>query len=194
MRGTRPTSDRVREAIFSRLDHLGVVEGARVLDLYAGSGALGLEALSRGAAAATLVDAARAATDVCRRNANALGFASVRVARMPAERFVRERPDEVWDLVLVDPPYDVPSAQLQEVLGHLAEPGVLGPASAVVVERRARDAEPAWPAGLSPTLRKDYGDTAVYYLEPDPAGGVGDGSDEAGGADDSSGDSTPTGS
>lgn len=181
LRGTRPTSDRVREAIFSRLDHLDVVEDARVLDLYAGSGALGLEALSRGAASATLVDAARDACEVCRRNAKSLGFASVRVARMPVERFVRERPDEAWDLVLVDPPYDVPSAQLESVLEQLAAPGVLGSGSVVVVERRARDAEPAWPSGLAPTLHKEYGETAVYYLEAD-------------GAEESSAQSSPTGS
>lgn len=209
LRGTRPTSDRVREAVFSRLEHIGVVEGAHVLDLYAGSGALGLEALSRGAASATLVDAARAAADVCRRNAVALGFAAVRVARMPAERFVREVPGRAWDLVLVDPPYDVPATQLQEVLEHLAATGALSPGAVVVVERRGRDAEPAWPAGLALVQRKDYGETAVYYLEPSPASapaasgpasavpdaapGAGAGAG-AGGADESAADSTPTGS
>nr|BFF20984.1 hypothetical protein GCM10025730_45050 [Promicromonospora thailandica] len=86
-KGTRPTSDRVREAVFSRLEHLDVLDGARVLDLYAGSGALGLEAASRGAAAVTLVDSARPATDVARRNVTTLGLAGVRVVTDTAERF-----------------------------------------------------------------------------------------------------------
>ncbi len=86
-KGTRPTSDRVREAIFSRLEHLDVLDGARVLDLYAGSGALGLEAASRGATAVTLVDSARPAADVARRNVAALGLTGVRVTTETAERF-----------------------------------------------------------------------------------------------------------
>src|SRR5699024_5956386 len=88
--GTRPTSERVREALFSRLEHLDVVDGARVLDLYAGSGALGIEAASRGAAQVTLVEAARDAADVCRRNVTSLGLgAAVQVVAEKAERFAQ---------------------------------------------------------------------------------------------------------
>jgi len=187
VRGTRPTSDRVREAVFSRLEHQGAVDGARVLDLYAGSGALALEAMSRGAADATLVDAARAAAEVCRRNVRALGLTRVRVAQQPAERFVREVPSVPWDLVFLDPPYDVTASELVQVLDHLTEPGALAVDATVVVERRARDAEPAWPTGLSLVARKDYGETAVFYLEPSAP-------DEAGGADASASESVPTGS
>ncbi|MGC5168841.1 16S rRNA (guanine(966)-N(2))-methyltransferase RsmD [Luteimicrobium sp. DT211] len=192
VRGTRPTSDRVREAVFSRLEHQGSVDGAHVLDLYAGSGALALEAMSRGADDATLVDAARAAVEVCRRNVRALGLTRVRVAQQPAERFVREVPSRPWDLVFLDPPYDVAASELVQVLGHLAQPGALAPEAVVVVERRARDAEPSWPGGLGLVARKDYGETAVYYLEP--FAGADEGDDGVPGADASAAGSVPTGS
>lgn len=166
MKGTRPTSDRVREAIFSRLEHLGAVEDARVLDLYAGSGALGLEALSRGARTATLVDAARGAVEACRRNARALGFADVRVAQLPAERFTRDAPTVPWDLVLIDPPYDVTEPDLALVLRQLAADGVLADDSTVVVERSSRGPEPTLPDGWVLDERKQYGETSVYYVSP----------------------------
>lgn len=187
-KGTRPTSDRVREAIFSRLEHLGVLDGARVLDLYAGSGALGLEAASRGAESVTLVDSARPAADVARRNVAELGLAGVRVATETAERFAASlagagsRPGSgavpraasgttaALDLVFLDPPYDLDEDALATVLTYLAAPGVLADGAVVVVERSIRTPEPAWPAGLAAFARKDYGDTAVYYAEPTDTG------------------------
>lgn len=187
-KGTRPTSDRVREAIFSRLEHLGVLDGARVLDLYAGSGALGLEAASRGAGSVTLVDSARPAADVARRNVAELGLAGVRVATETAERFAASlagagsRPGSgavpraasgttaALDLVFLDPPYDLDEDALATVLTHLAAPGVLADGAVVVVERSIRTPEPAWPDGLAAFARKDYGDTAVYYAEPTDTG------------------------
>lgn len=176
-KGTRPTSDRVREAIFSRLEHLGVLDGARVLDLYTGSGALGLEAASRGAASVTLVDSARPAADVARRNVAGLGLTTVRVVTETAERFAAAlagagpRPaapgtTAALDLVFLDPPYDLDEDALLTVLTHLAAPGVLADDAVVVVERSIRTPEPAWPDGLAAFARKDYGDTAVYYVEP----------------------------
>lgn len=179
-KGTRPTSDRVREAIFSRLEHLGVLDGARVLDLYTGSGALGLEAASRGAASVILVDSARPATDVARRNVAGLGVTGVRVVTETAERFAaglagagrRPRTGAVLgeaaelDLVFLDPPYDLDEGALAAVLTHLAAPGVLADGAVLVVERSIRTPEPAWPAGLAAFARKDYGETAVYYAEP----------------------------
>lgn len=183
-KGTRPTSDRVREAIFSRLEHLGVLDSARVLDLYAGSGALGLEAASRGAVSVTLVDSARPAADVARRNVAGLGLTTVRVVAETAERFAAalagagSRPGSgavsraasgttaALDLVFLDPPYDLDEDALVTVLTHLAAPGVLADGAVVVVERSIRTPEPAWPAGLAAFARKDYGDTAVYYAEP----------------------------
>lgn len=189
-RGTRPTSERVREAIFSRLEHLGVVEDAHVLDLYAGSGALGLEAASRGAADVTLVDSARVAADVARRNVAALGLSNVRVVAQPAEAFVAGVAAAVatertavgaasgaatsgraghgpYHLVLVDPPYDVTAEALERVLAHLAAPDVLDPAAVVVVERSTRTPEPTWPTGWEVVARKDYGETTVYFVGPE---------------------------
>lgn len=183
-KGTRPTSDRVREAIFSRLEHLDVLDGARVLDLYAGSGALGLEAASRGAASVTLVDSARPAADVARRNAAGLGLTGVQVATETAERFAASLADAetrtaagprtgaeprtaaALDLVFLDPPYGLDEAALATVLTSLAVPGVLADGAVVVVERSTRTPEPAWPHGLVLFARKEYGETAVYYAEP----------------------------
>lgn len=165
-RGTRPTSERVREALFSRLEHLGVVSGARVLDLYAGSGALGLEAASRGALAVTLVESSRDAADVCRRNVAALGLRGVVVVAERAERFVQRRPAAPWDLVLVDPPYDVAEADLGTVLADVApdvaDDGVL------VVERSSRSPEPTWPPGWEGVERRAYGETVVWFGERTP--------------------------
>jgi len=166
-KGTRPTSDRVREAIFSRLDHLDVLDGARVLDLYAGSGALGLEAASRGAAEVVLVDANRRAADVARRNVATLGLQrEVRVVADAAERFAASAGTLRFDVVFLDPPYDLAEDALTTVLAHLAAPGVLAAGAVVVVERSTRSPEPTWPAGLEAFARKDYGETAVHYAEP----------------------------
>ncbi|MEU4360444.1 16S rRNA (guanine(966)-N(2))-methyltransferase RsmD [Promicromonospora sp. NPDC023987] len=178
-KGTRPTSDRVREAIFSRLTHLDVLDGARVLDLYAGSGALGLEAASRGAAEVTLVDSARPAADVARKNVAVLKVAEVRVVTETAERFAAAlagagpraapRTTAALDLVFLDPPYDLDETTLATVLTDLATPGVLADDAVVVVERSIRTPEPDWPVGLAAFARKDYGETAVYYAEPSGA-------------------------
>jgi 16S rRNA (guanine966-N2)-methyltransferase len=163
-KGTRPTSDRVREALFSRLDHLDALTGARVLDLYAGSGALGLEAASRGAARVTLVESARVAADVCRRNVAALGFdAAVTVVVERVERFVARPAAEPWDLVLLDPPYDVPEPDLAVVLGALE--GVLANRAVLVVERSTRSPEPLWPAAVERVDDRSYGETRVWFAQ-----------------------------
>jgi 16S rRNA (guanine966-N2)-methyltransferase len=162
--GTRPTSERVREALFSRLEHLDVVDGARVLDLYAGSGALGIEAASRGAEHVTLVESARDAADVCRRNVTTLGLAGpVQVVAEKAERFVARPTVAPWDLVLIDPPYDLPEDDLAGVLAGI------GPAltahGVVVVERASRTPEPTWPTTLVRLDRRAYGDTVMWFAE-----------------------------
>ena len=167
--GTRPTSDRVREAIFSALDARGLVQGARVLDLYAGSGALGLEAASRGAAEVMLVDSSREAAAVSRRNAERVGRAAPGTA--PAIRSVAQPVHAVlsgavggWDLVFLDPPYELTGAVLVDDLLLLASR--VAPDAVLIVERSARDPEPAWPAGLALDRRTAYGETAVYWLSP----------------------------
>ena len=170
--GTRPTTDRVREAVFSALESRDLLDGARVLDLYAGTGALGLEAASRGAADVTLVDHARDAAAVLRRNAERVLHAAPAGAR-PNIRAVAQTvrayllgASSSWDVVFIDPPYDVTGATLVGDLELLVPR--LAPDAVVVVERPARDAEPAWPAGLTLDRRSAYGETTIFWLAPGP--------------------------
>lgn len=171
--GTRPTSDRVREAIFSALDARDALHGARVLDLYAGSGALGLEAASRGAFSVVLVEKGAAAAQVCKRNAAAV-VSAARAARVPVPEIdVRSSTVQSYlsgargpfDVVFIDPPYDVPDAELLAVLTAL-EP-LLSDDAEVCVERSARSLDPSLPAGLTLVRRKAYGETAIHWLAPD---------------------------
>ena len=147
--GTRPTSERVREALFSRLDHMNVLEGATVLDLFAGTGALGLEALSRGAARATLVEKASAAARVATANVRATGL-SARVVTADVRAYLGARSGEALtgevDLVFIDPPYDIAEEDMATVLSALA-PWV-GPDSLIVVERSTRAPAPTLPPFL----------------------------------------------
>lgn len=165
----RPTSERVREALFSRLDHLGVVDGARVLDLYAGSGSLGVESGSRGAQRVDLVESDAKASAVCQRNADlingVLGRKAVTVHRSKVEPFLdRAVPDETWDLVFLDPPYPLEEVALSAVLEKLA--AHLAPAAVVVVERSSRSPEPGWPESLARFAEKKYGETKLWFAEP----------------------------
>ncbi len=166
--GTRPTSDRVREALFSRLEHLGVLAGAQVLDLYAGSGALGLEAASRGAASVVLVDHAKAAVAACRRNVASLALLGVEVVPERALAHLQRRcPLGDLDLVFLDPPYDLSDADLSLVLAALVPH--LAPEALVVVERSSRSPEPAWPTGEAGLQREDerrYGETVLWFAAP----------------------------
>lgn len=169
--GTRPTSERVREALFARLGHYGVLDGARVLDLCAGSGALGLEAASRGATDVTLVDSSRAATAVCARNTRCLGLRGVRVVTAKVVPFLAGVAGAPVELVLLDPPYHLPEADLAAMLAPLvrARDPWLAPAGVVVVERSSRSPEPTWPAGLGRVADRRYGETVLWFAAP--AGG-----------------------
>ena len=166
---TRPTTDRVKEALFSRLDAFGIIAGARVLDLYAGSGSLGVESGSRGAEAVDLVEFDGKASSVCQRNADlingVLGRKAVTVHRSKVESFL-ERTSEItsWDLVFLDPPYPLDDPALSAVLGKLA--AHLAPAAVVVVERSTRSPEPFWPVGLERFAEKKYGETRLWFAEP----------------------------
>lgn len=170
---TRPTSERVREAVFSSLEAAGGVADARVADLYAGSGALGLEALSRGAAGAVLVESNRAAAAVCRRNAatvgRALGTSPARVAAMPVRRWLG-RDASAFDLVFLDPPYALAEDQLTADLAQLVPRLATG--ATVVVERSTRSPEPAWPDGLERRSQRKYGETTVWTAAPVDAPGA----------------------
>lgn len=166
--GTRPTTDRVREAIFSALEARDVLDGARVLDLYAGSGALGLEAASRGAAHVTLVDRAEAASRSARENAARMRRAAPRgpgpeivVSNRPALSFLAGAA-QAWDVVFLDPPYELAGGELRHVLESLVTR--LAPAGVAILERSARDRAPEWPDGLELQRRRDYGETALYWL------------------------------
>ncbi|WP_020142796.1 16S rRNA (guanine(966)-N(2))-methyltransferase RsmD [Terracoccus sp. 273MFTsu3.1] len=168
---TRPTSDRVREALFSRLEHRGLLEGARVLDLYAGSGALGLEAASRGAAQVLLVESHKAAAKVIRANVAVIGHPAVRVLADTVERALAAGPPAGvrMDLVLIDPPYDVSEDALSAVLAALVGHQWLARDAFVVVERSSRSPQPTWPEGLELSGEKRYGETAMWFAEPPPS-------------------------
>ena len=167
---TRPTSDRVREALFSRLEHRGLLDGTNVLDLYAGSGALGLEAASRGAALVVLVESHKVASKVIRANIGAVGHPGVRLLVDTVERALAAGPPDGarMDLVLIDPPYDVSEEALAAVLRALVEKEWLAPEAFVVVERSSRSPQPTWPDGLELSGEKRYGETAVWFAEPPP--------------------------
>ena len=171
--GTRPTSDRVREAIFSALDARDAVRGAAVLDLYAGSGALGLEAVSRGAASATLVDRSAPAGKAMRENLARLRRAhpdgsrpDVRIVVKTVGGYLGSLPaDERVGLVFLDPPYDLSEVAVQHDLEALVPH--LTPDAVVVLERSSRGPAPrVWPQGLTPDRVRTYGDTAVHLLVP----------------------------
>jgi len=166
-KGTRPTSDQVREALFSALDARDAIRDYRVLDLYAGSGALGLEAASRGARVVTLVENGFAASQTCRKNAAAVQKAapkganlSISVSSQAVQSFLAGTPDG-FDLVFLDPPYDLADAELAANLAALTP--LLDPDALVVVERSSRSPEPTWGPGLALERRKNYGDTTLWY-------------------------------
>jgi 16S rRNA (guanine966-N2)-methyltransferase len=163
---TRPTSDRVREALFSRLDHLEVVDGARVLDLYAGSGALGLEALSRGAASVLLVESDKGAAKVTRRNAEALGPTGALVRQGMVARVLASPPPQRFSLVFSDPPYELSEEALAADFALLVEHGWLTEDALVVVERSARSPEPRWPVDWELEGERRYGETKVWFAGP----------------------------
>ena len=164
--GTRPTSDRVREAIFNMLDARLDLDDLDVLDLYAGSGALGFEALSRGAATATFVDSARRATAVISANSEALGVkAQVKVFTRPVLGFLEGAPSRRFDLVFLDPPYAIDADEPDLVLASLGS-GWLTDDAAVVFERGVRSREPRWPSGWEVAVGKTYGDTVVDLVYP----------------------------
>jgi 16S rRNA (guanine966-N2)-methyltransferase len=161
--GTRPTSDRTREALFNSLTGLVLLDGARVLDLYAGTGAVGLEALSRGAAVAVFAESARGALTVLRRNVDAVGLPGARVVARPVTAYLADPPGEPFDLVFADPPYAMSDDALAPVLAALARPGWLAESAVVVVERSARAGEPSWPTEITALRSRRYGDAVLWY-------------------------------
>jgi 16S rRNA (guanine966-N2)-methyltransferase len=170
--GTRPTSDRVREAIFSRLEAHRSLDGLRVLDLFAGSGALGLEAASRGASAVTMVDNHQGALQVLRNNITALTAGprtvlphspTLTALKSSALGFLHNTTPGSWDVVFLDPPYEHSTASVQELLvallPHLADDAW------VLVERSSRSEPIVWPEGYRSLADKTYGETVIYGAE-----------------------------
>lgn len=167
--GARPTADRIRESMFASLDHLlGGFAGARVLDLFAGSGALGLEAASRGARRVVLVERDRTSVEVIRANAAVVGGTTVQVVPTSVIAYLSGTPER-FDLVLADPPYATTPAQIEAFVTALAG-GWLAPDGVVVVERGTRGGEFDWPAGLVALRDRGYGGTTLWYGQAAPEG------------------------
>jgi 16S rRNA (guanine966-N2)-methyltransferase len=173
-RDTRPTSDRAREGLFSTIaSMLGSLAGARVLDLYAGSGAVGLEALSRGAGHVLLVEHGARATRVIRENIEAIGLPGAVLAADRVERVLARGPAPAggqdsteegrYDVVFADPPYALADTAVSQVLSLLTGQGWLAPDALVIVERATRSGPLNWPDGFVPDRSRRYGEATFWY-------------------------------
>ena len=162
---TRPTSDRAREGLFATIGSLtGSLDGARVLDLYAGSGAVGLEALSRGAEHVLLVESGSRAARVIRDNIEAIGLAGAEVLTDRVERVLARGPEHGrYDVVFADPPYALAGDEVSAMLQNLNDRGWLAPGALVIVERATRSGPVSWPAGLEPDRARRYGEATFWY-------------------------------
>lgn len=168
-RETRPTSDRAREGLFATVASIaGPLTGARVLDLYAGSGAVGLEALSRGAGHVLLVESGARAANVIRRNIEAIGLPGAAVLTDRVERVLARGPDQApgggrYDMVFADPPYALADAEVSRVLSLLTAQAWLAPGALVIVERATRSEPVGWPDGFEPDRARRYGEATFWY-------------------------------
>lgn len=168
-RGTRPTSDRAREGLFSTVGSVLAgdgrsLEGARFLDLYAGSGAVGLEALSRGASHVLLVESDRGAAAVIAANIAQVGLPGTQVRSAAVEHVVSSPcPDEPFDVVFLDPPYAVSDDEVRVVLGVLSDGGWIARGALVVVERPSRGGEFRWPEVIVGDRERRYGEGTLWY-------------------------------
>jgi 16S rRNA (guanine966-N2)-methyltransferase len=181
-RATRPTSDRAREGLFATVASIvGPLTGTRVLDLYAGSGAVGLEALSRGAEHVLLVESGARATAVIRQNIEAIGLPGATLIADRVERVLARGPEQTalrpeqtargpeqaasgrYDVAFADPPYAMADAEISRVLSLLAEEGWLAPDALVIVERATRSGPVRWPDGFVPDRARKYGEATFWY-------------------------------
>jgi 16S rRNA (guanine966-N2)-methyltransferase len=161
--GVRPTGDKARGALFNSLGSMLDLEGAAVLDLYAGSGALGLEALSRGARSVLLVENGAGVLPVLRANLATVGLPGGRVLAGSVPTVVAGTAPERFDLVLADPPYATPADEVLDVLGDLVAGGWLAPEAVLVVERARRDDPWEWPTPLVGVRDRRYGEAVLRY-------------------------------
>jgi len=168
-RDTRPTSDRAREGLFATIvSMVGSLTGTRVLDLYAGSGAVGLEALSRGAEHVLLVESGSRAGRVIRANIEAIGLAGAVMVTDRVERVLARGPDLSansggYDIVFADPPYALAGEEVSAMLTALADRGWLAPRALVIVERATRSGPVNWPAGFTADRARRYGEATFWY-------------------------------
>lgn len=160
---TRPTADRVREALFSRLVAIDAIEGAHVLDAFAGAGSLGIESLSRGAAQVCFVERERAALAALRGNLDTLDLTGSS-AVIPTDVFVAARrsglPGAPFALLFLDPPYRIDKAEVRGLIETLIETKGLAIGAVVVWEHDSHES-PLWPAGMAEAGTKRYGGTSV---------------------------------
>jgi 16S rRNA (guanine966-N2)-methyltransferase len=163
--GTRPTSDRAKEGLFSTWESLrGTLSGARVIDLYGGSGAVGLEALSRGAEHVLMVEAEPRAARTIRENVKAIGLPGAEVRAGKAEKVIAgPPPEQPYDLVFLDPPYAVPDDDLREILITLRTQGWLRGETVATVERSTRGGKFSWPDGFEAVRARRYGEATFWY-------------------------------
>ena len=161
--GVRPTGDRAREALFNALTHLTDLHGAAVLDLYAGTGALGLEALSRGAGTVVFVESAPGVLPVLKENLDSVGLPGGRVVKGSVPTVVGGAPPAPFDVVLADPPYDTPLEEVLTVLRSLVSGGWLAPEAVLVVERSSREDAWDWPTPLIGLRDRRYGEAQLRY-------------------------------
>ncbi len=176
-KNTRPTTDRTKEAIFSHLLAIGALDDARVLDLYAGTGALGFEALSRGAHELTSVESLASVTTLIAQTASALKHSaaweksmSIHIVRAKVDKFIQARSGAVsvenrFTLVMMDPPYEVSTEDCNNQLAGLIEGKIVDDNATIMVERSMRSEDIAPPAGWEITQQRSYGETEVFYIE-----------------------------
>jgi 16S rRNA (guanine966-N2)-methyltransferase len=172
-RDTRPTSDRAREGLFATVASIvGSLAGTRVLDLYAGSGAVGLEALSRGAEHVLLVEHGARAARIIKANIDAIGLPGAAVIADRVERVLArgQAPDDPgpargarYDVVFADPPYAMADAEVSRMLSLLTDRPWLAPGALVIVERATRSGPLRWPDGFVPDRARKYGEATLWY-------------------------------
>jgi 16S rRNA (guanine966-N2)-methyltransferase len=161
--GVRPTGDRAREGLFNSLSSLLDLDGAAVLDLYAGSGALGLEALSRGAAQVLFVESAPRVLPVLKANVAVVGLPGARVVAGSVPTVVAGKAPARFDLVLADPPYATPATEVGDVLRSLLDGGWLAPGAVLAVERSSRESDWEWPTPVVGLRERRYGEAMLRY-------------------------------
>jgi len=165
---TRPTSDRAREAIFSTLtSEFGDFLGLQILDLFAGSGAMGLEALSRGASLVHCVEKDDAAAKTISTNASIVQKAqpvgAFHLFHMSVQKFVEGTPQNQYHFIYIDPPYDFSDSEISTILEKLHANNFFKDGAVIAIERASKTTQPVWPQGYEPSRTKVYGQASIYY-------------------------------